>query len=59
MVLNLEKKLYILKVSNFSVEKRISMLTGFKVPSLTRKCVFFKPEHNGKGNPIELNFSRP
>ena len=36
--------------------KGISMLTGLKVPSLTCKCVFFIPERNAKGNPIELNF---
>ena len=33
------------------------MLTGLKMPPLTRKGVFYKPEHNAKGNPMELNFS--
>ena len=33
------------------------MLIGLKVPSMTHKYVFYKPEHNAKGNPMELNFS--
>ena len=29
------------------------MLTGFKVPSLSCKCAFYRPEHNTKGAPVE------
>ena len=32
----------------------MSMLTSFKVSSLAKKCMFYRPEHNAKG--IELNF---
>ena len=33
------------------------MLTGLKVLSLTCKRVFYRPEHNAKGDdPMELNF---
>ena len=35
----------------------ISVLTGLKVSSLTGKCVFYRPELNAKGGPIELNFA--
>ena len=35
--------------------KGISMLTDLKVSSLTCKCVFYRPELNAKGDPIELN----
>ena len=31
------------------------MLTGLKVSSLVRKCLFYRPEHNGTGG-MELNF---
>ena len=35
----------------------MSVLTGLKVSSLAWKCVFYRPEHNGKGEgPMELNF---
>ena len=33
---------------NFLFRKRISMLTGLKVSSLVRKCVFYRPELTGK-----------
>ena len=36
--------------------KRLSMLTGLKVSSLACKCVFYRPEHNAKGVPMEMNF---
>ena len=36
--------------------KRISMLTGLKVLSLTCKCVFYRPEHNAKGRPQGIEF---
>ena len=32
------------------------MLTGLKVSLLTCKCVSYRPEHNAKGDPMELNF---
>ena len=33
------------------------MSTGLKVSSLACKCVFYRPEHNAKGEyPMELNF---
>ena len=32
------------------------MLTGLKVSSLACKCVFYRPEHNAKGVPMEMNF---
>ena len=32
------------------------MLTDLKLSSLEYKCVFYRPEHNAKGEPIELNF---
>ena len=31
--------------------KSISMLTGLKLSSLAYKCVFYRPEHNAKGDP--------
>ena len=34
------------------------MLTGLKAPSLTCKCVFYRPEHNAKGEPHEAEFWR-
>ena len=34
----------------------MSMLTGLKVLSLVCKCVFYRPEHNAKRGPLELNF---
>ena len=32
-------------------KKRISVLTGLKVSSLVRKCVFSRPERTGKWAP--------
>ena len=32
------------------------MLTDLKLSSLACKCVFYIPEHNAKGEPIELSF---
>ena len=32
------------------------MLIDLKVSSLAIKCVFYRPEHNAKGGPVELNF---
>ena len=37
-----KKSCYIPLVSKFSVEKRISGLTGLKVSLLARKCIFLK-----------------
>ena len=34
------------------------MLTGLKVSSLACKSVFYRPEHNVKGRPMELNFEQ-
>ena len=33
------------------------MFTDSKVFSLTCKCVFYRPELNAKGEPMELNFA--
>ena len=32
------------------------MLIDLKVSSLASKCVFYRPEQNAKGEPVELNF---
>ena len=32
------------------------MLAGLKVSSLQSKFVFYRPEHNAKEDPMELNF---
>ena len=32
------------------------MLTGLKVSSLARRCVFYRPEQNAKGGPHGLFF---
>ena len=32
------------------------MLTGLKVSYLARKCVVYSPEHNVKGDFMEMNF---
>ena len=32
------------------------MLTSLKLPSLVWKCVFYRPEHMQKEDPMELNF---
>ena len=32
------------------------MLTGLKVSSLGRKCLFYRPEHNAKGGPHVIEF---
>ena len=32
------------------------MLTDLKMPSLTCKCVFYRPEDNARTDPTELNF---
>ena len=32
------------------------MLTDLKVLSLACKCVFYRPEHDGKGRSHDLNF---
>ena len=45
-----------LDVSKFYIEKEIPMLKDLKVPSLACKCVFCRPEHNAKEDPIKLNF---
>ena len=34
----------------------ISMLTGSKMSFLARKCIFYRAEHNAKGDPMQLNF---
>ena len=34
----------------------ISLLTGLKVSSLACKYRLYKPEHNAKGDPMEINF---
>ena len=32
------------------------MLTCLKASSLAWKCVFYRPEHNAKGEPQEIEF---
>ena len=32
------------------------MLIGLTISFLAFKCVFYRPEHNAKGDPMELNF---
>ena len=44
------------KASKFYVEKKISMLAGFKVSHFACKRVFYRQEHNANGDPIEMNF---
>ena len=43
------------------LRKRIPMSTGLKVSSLACKCIFYKPEHNAKGEPhgIEIECEIP
>ena len=36
--------------------KRIFMLTELKVSSLVCICVLYRPEHNAKGDPMDINF---
>ena len=36
--------------------KLTSMLTGLKVSSFACKYVFYRPQHNAKGDSMELNF---
>ena len=36
--------------------KRIFMLTELKVSSLACICVLYRPEHNAKGDPMDINF---
>ena len=51
-----KKSCYIPLVSKFSVEKRISGLTGLKVSLLARKCIFYLLEQNAKGGPHRTKF---
>ena len=39
--------------------KRISLLTGLKVSSLTCEYVFYKPEHNAKAGGHGIEFCKP
>ena len=32
------------------------MLTGLNMSSFECKCVFYRTEHDAKGDPMELNF---
>ena len=48
---NWEYMLYT-KSSKFLCRKRISMLTDLKASSLSCKHVFYRPEHNTKGDPM-------
>ena len=32
------------------------MLEGLKIPFLESKCVFYRPEHNAKGEPHGIEF---
>ena len=45
------KTCYIPKFQQILSRKRISVLTGLKVLSLTCNCVIYRPEHNAKGGP--------
>ena len=44
LVWNWEQNMLYTKNSNFFV-KKVSILTGLKVPSLTCKCVYCRPKH--------------
>ena len=52
------KACYIPKVSKFHVEKKMSMLTGLKVSSLTCKGLFYRTEHDAKGGTYATDFWR-
>ena len=39
--------------------KEISILTGFKVSSLTCECVFYRPELNAKAGAHGIEFCKP
>ena len=41
--------------TKFSVQKRYLCQQALLVPSLAWKCVFYRPEHHVKGDPMELN----
>ena len=50
LVSNWEKTYYVPKKFRILCRKRVSMLTGLKVSSLTCKSVFYRPEHNVSKN---------
>ena len=52
------KTCYIPKFQQILSRKRISVLTGLKVLSLTCNCVIYRPEHNAKGGGPEIEFLR-
>ena len=43
--------------ANF-IQKKISMVTGFKVSSIAYKRVFYRTEHNAKLGPHRIQFER-
>ena len=55
LVSNWEQNMLYTKNSKFLNR---NVLTGMTVSSLAYKCVFYRPEHNAKGerNPKKLNF---
>ena len=58
LISNWEQNMLYTKSQQILRRKKISMLTGFKVPSLICKCVFYRPEHNSKSGPHEIDFLR-
>ena len=47
------------KSSKNLARKKVSMLTGLKVSSLTCKCVFYRTEHNAKWGSHGTEFWKP
>ena len=52
LVSNWKQSMLYTKSYQFLHRRKISMLTGLKVSSLSRKCVFYRQSEN----PMELNF---
>ena len=46
-----ELNILYIKRSQLLCRKKISLLTGLQVPSLTCKYIFYRPEHYAKGEP--------
>ena len=50
------KTCYVPKVGKFRVEKGYLKVAGLKVAPFASKCVFYRPEHNAKRGPHEIEF---
>ena len=57
LVSNWEQSMLYTKSLQVLHRKGMSMLTDLKVPSLTCKCVFYRPELNVKAVTMEWNFT--